>query len=80
MFEAVVIILVIIIIDICFTAKIVFTESVTKDVFNVFSCFLLITEILNNKDVLLDLAIGIIGTTVVIRNLYLHLSIVKLGT
>ncbi|KAG0044476.1 hypothetical protein BGZ83_010314 [Gryganskiella cystojenkinii] len=75
LFEALVILLVSSV-GICFTAEIVYSEPVAKDVFK---GFLPNLEILKNKEALY-LAIGIIGATVMPHNLYLHSSIVKLRT
>lgn len=74
-FEALVIILVSSV-GVCFTALIVYSEPVAKDVMR---GFLPDTRILTEKDALF-LAIGIIGATVMPHNLYLHSSIVKLRT
>ncbi|KAG0198917.1 hypothetical protein BGX33_011999 [Mortierella sp. NVP41] len=74
-FEALVIILVSSV-GVCFTALIVKSEPVAKDVFR---GFLPDTNILTNNEALY-LAIGIIGATVMPHNLYLHSSIVKLRT
>ncbi|KAG0014477.1 hypothetical protein BGZ81_000430 [Podila clonocystis] len=73
LFEALVILLVTSV-GICFTAEIVISQPVAKDVFK---GFLPSLEILTNKEALY-LAIGIIGATVMPHNLYLHSSIVKL--
>ncbi|GJJ71665.1 metal iron transporter [Entomortierella parvispora] len=75
LFEALVILLVSSV-GICFTAEIVYSQPVAKDVFK---GFLPNIEILTNKEALY-LAIGIIGATVMPHNLYLHSSIVKLRT
>ncbi|KAF9348365.1 hypothetical protein BGX26_000224 [Mortierella sp. AD094] len=74
-FEALVILLVTSV-GVCFTAEIVYSEPVAKDVFK---GFLPSLEILRNSEALY-LAIGIIGATVMPHNLYLHSSIVKLRT
>ncbi|KAF9111737.1 hypothetical protein BGX27_004525 [Mortierella sp. AM989] len=75
LFEALVILLVTSV-GICFTAEIVYSQPVAKDVFR---GYLPDIEILRNKEALY-LAIGIIGATVMPHNLYLHSSIVKLRT
>ncbi|KAG0282388.1 hypothetical protein BGZ96_000532 [Linnemannia gamsii] len=74
-FEALVIILVSSV-GVCFTALIVKSEPVAKDVMR---GFLPDTKILTEKEALF-LSIGIIGATVMPHNLYLHSSIVKLRT
>ncbi|KAF9542947.1 hypothetical protein EC957_001383 [Mortierella hygrophila] len=74
-FEALVIILVSSV-GICFTALIVYSEPVAKDVLR---GFLPDTKILTETEALF-LSIGIIGATVMPHNLYLHSSIVKLRT
>lgn len=74
-FEALVIILVSSV-GVCFTALIVYSEPVAKDVLR---GFLPDTKILTEKEALF-LSIGIIGATVMPHNLYLHSSIVKLRT
>ncbi|KAF9334509.1 hypothetical protein BG006_002019 [Podila minutissima] len=73
LFEALVILLVTAV-GICFTAEIIISQPVAKDVFR---GFLPSSEILTNSEALY-LAIGIIGATVMPHNLYLHSSIVKL--
>ncbi|KAF9125700.1 hypothetical protein BGW39_007203 [Mortierella sp. 14UC] len=74
-FEALVILLVSSV-GICFTALIVYSEPVAKDVLR---GFLPDTQILTENEALF-LSIGIIGATVMPHNLYLHSSIVKLRT
>ncbi|KAF9907107.1 hypothetical protein EC991_011325 [Linnemannia zychae] len=74
-FEALVILLVSSV-GVCFTALIVYSEPVAKDVLR---GFLPDTKILTEKEALF-LSIGIIGATVMPHNLYLHSSIVKLRT
>ncbi|KAG0091558.1 hypothetical protein BGZ92_000367 [Podila epicladia] len=73
LFEALVILLVTAV-GVCFTAEIIISQPVAKDVFR---GFLPSSEILTNSEALY-LAIGIIGATVMPHNLYLHSSIVKL--